>query len=249
MPTGTPDFNQNPSGNLASPGFDSGEETTRLLMGGGAQARGGRWIWATGFENGLAEIVTSGPAGSIAELTTGNGEVYQGAASLKLTTNNAINGYRFAYKTLFSQGENFGLEFIWSAENVAAGGVEISFRITGPNESSGQRSTGKIVIVINGPSSGEVYIDVNGTRTLIQSINGYLEDNPDNWHYTKIIFNFKKNIISRVYLDDLVFTLNVPGYQYTDSRRVCFFECQIKTLIARAAVAYFDNMIITTDEP
>jgi hypothetical protein len=249
MPTGTPDFNQKPSGNLSSPGFDSSEETTRLLMGGGAQARGGRWIWATGFENGLAEIVCNGAAGSAGALETGDNQVYQGAASLKLTTNNAVNGYRFLHKTLFSQGENFGLEIVWSAEDAAAGAVEISFRISGANESSGNRGAGKIVIVINGASSGEIYIDNNGTRTLIQSIDNYLEDNPDNWHYTKIIYNFKKNILSRVYFDDLIFTLNVPGYLSADSRKVCLFQVELKTLTARAAVAYFDNMIITTDEP
>jgi hypothetical protein len=218
-------------------------------MGGGAQARGGRWIWATGFENGLGEVITSGPAGSLAELTTAADTVYQGAASLKLTTNNATNGYRFISKTLFSQGQNFGVEFVWSAENVAAGGIEISFDLKGPNESGSNRATGRIVIVINGPSSGEVYHDVNGTRTLIQAVNNYLEDNPDNWHYFKMVFDFKKNNLSRVYFDDLIFTLNLPGYLSTDSKRVCSILAQIKTLTARAATAYFDNMIITTDEP
>lgn len=250
MPTGQPDFLQSPSSNLSSPSYDNAEDATRLLMGGGAQSRGGRWVWATGFESGLAEVIaTTSGTGSEVTIETGANQVYQGAQSVKLKTGATASYFAGVSKTQFSQGQNFGFELICSFEQVALGAVEFHVSITGPHADSGQGAVGKIVIVINAQYSGGVYLDVNGTRTLLSAIDDYLEDNPDNWHYIKLIFNSKTNTLSRFYFDDKVFTLNTSGYQFARQTQVLLFRASLITMTNRAAVAYMDNVVITTDEP
>lgn len=244
-PTGSPDFNQNPTGNNASPSFDNAEDTNRLLMGGGAQSRGGRWIWATGFENGLGEIISTLPGALTLEV--GASAVYQGAATGLLTTSAVLNNEVGAFKTIFSQGARRGVELIFSTLTNTA--REISFSINGPTGTDGTRGQGKIVLVINAQFDGDLYVDVNGVRTLISQVDNYLENSQQNWHYAKLVYDSKTNTIVRFLFDDLSFELNTPGYTFAQQTKVNAMFVMVKTLTATIVNIRVDNMIITTDEP
>ena len=77
--SGTPDYGRSLASNPTIQSYEPGEDTTRLLMGGGANSRSGRWLWATGFESGEAEFYsTSG-------LTIDSTLSHQGAKSAKIT--------------------------------------------------------------------------------------------------------------------------------------------------------------------
>lgn len=56
MPTGKPDFGASTSSSPASPITDDSEVANRLLFGFGANSSSGRWLWASGLENGVGEI-------------------------------------------------------------------------------------------------------------------------------------------------------------------------------------------------
>lgn len=60
---------------------DLGELASRQLLGFGSFSRAGRWLFATGFEDGLQGFLAGGAA--ITNLTD---EVYQGAQAVKMTT-------------------------------------------------------------------------------------------------------------------------------------------------------------------
>jgi hypothetical protein len=242
-PTGSQDFNEQPT---ASPTANLGETPSRILMGGGSNSQAGRWLWASGFESGMQEFITT----STTLLTIVNDWVFQGKNSCKVTTNAVINDEQAVYKILFPQGKRFGLECYVSNSLTLGANREISLTIYGPSKTTGTRSIGKIIFKITAIGAATLQTDVNGVRTTIATINDYAADSAAFFHYIKFVFDLYENKFIRLYFDDLVYDLGgVPGFAQVITSRECGFIMRLKTMTAAVATSYIDNVVLTADEP
>lgn len=251
-PIGTPDFGANPATNPTSPSFDPGEDTTRLLMGGGSQARSGRWIFATGFEEGSSPFFQSSSSGSGGEATIKNDLTYQGVGTFSLKAGNAVNDFSYLQKTFLYPSSRYGVEFVFSRIYAASCELHVTMLAGGKGESNNKARVGKIVIEIiaGGSPAVEIYWDVNGTRTPIMDASNYIGANPYLWHYFKFVFDFDTNKIPRFFLDNINTSPNFIGYEYTSI--ISTTSIEIKVINKTAGTNpnfYFDNLIITADEP
>lgn len=259
MPVGSPDFGQNVSTNPTSPSYDSGEDTTRLLMGFGAQARSGRWIYASGFEEaGINQIrvgSTGGGAGTVAQDTT---ICYQGDKCLKLNSGLVLNSSVFFQKFFMAPGSRFGIEFLWCKYDTFTVSCEMQIQLiaSGVGENKDKQRLGIIVFdIVNAGTNVKVYTENNGVRTLIRDISVHVTDQPFLWHYTKFVFDFETNQYIRLYFDNLVLDLGgVPGYQSPGTIQTGSISAAIVNKYRSAfAVNYagigIDNLVITADEP
>ena len=251
-PIGSPDFGANPATNPTSPSFDSGEDTTRLLMGGGSQARSGRWIFATGFEEGASPYLSTLAFGTGGEVKIINTFTYQGVGSFQLKAGTTLNDYSWLKKSFSFPSSRFGFEFMISRGVIQNCELEVSIYGSGKGEYKNLFRSAKIVIVfVTSPSfSALMYNDINGSRTLIKDVTGY-NLSSGQWNYFKMVFDFNDNIFSRMYYNDLTFDLNSPGYESSGATLVdSSVSIQVKNKFAGATpVFYVDNLIITADEP
>lgn len=243
MPTGTNDFNQPIQDDPTSPGQGIAQTGNRLLMGGGSNSASGRWIFADGFEDGLAAWIA--PSAASIETTT----VYQGAKSCKISTM-AVNGNTQEIRRyFFAQGSRFGVEMYFSFG--FAGPMEIQVGIEGPYKDSGKRGSSAMILDILGANSGNLYVYANASTTLVSSVNDYLLNTVQYWHYVKFSFDPKNNKVIRGYFDDLIFNFGeVPGLNLGASNdKYVLVYIKIKTKSANIATMILDNIVITADEP
>lgn len=248
-PIGSPDFGQNPSTNPTAPSYDTGEDTTRLLMGGGSSARSGRWIFATGFEEGALPFLglsNSNPALGHSGLF--NSQTFQGIASLQLRPE-ALNGATatlnkgFVYPTstygyefqLFTQGSNPEIEIlVYSQGN---GVNQDRYRFC------------KLNIVVSGSSLASVYRYTDSVTPVLigQFPTGGL------FRLFKIVYDVKNNIIKRLYFGSSLIEINEPGYEIITAPILAEnVNIQIRVTNKNTTENQFilmDNFIITADEP
>lgn len=237
MPTGTNDFNQPLQTDPTSPGQGIAQTGNRLLMGGGSNSASGRWIWASGFEDGLASLSTVN-LGKIESALT-----FQGAAALKLTTPAAVNNNAWAYKYLFSQGRVYGVECVVALQPGAAPGMEFTILIEGPNKVSGNRSQAILKLTSSNPG-GNLYLGA----TLIANVTPYMPGGY--FHYLKFVYDPYENKAKRIIFNDLVFDLgDSPGTTYANPVKHLQFQFNARTLTADSSIAIIDNCVITADEP
>lgn len=250
-PIGSPDFGQNPSTNPTAPNFDPGEDTTRLLMGGGSQSRSGRWIFATGFEEGATPFLISSASGTGGEAKIKNDATYQGLGAFGLTAGNAVNNFAYLQKIFFYPGSNYGIEFLMARQFANNCEVEISIESAGKGNSGNMFRVGKIVIAIEAGPAVKIYYDVNGSRTLIRNVTSYLTATANLFHYIKFVFDVNNNVLQYLVFDDLRFELNVNGYEYAAPVSSSTYA-KVNLINKFAGINpqfYFDNLIITADEP
>lgn len=250
MPIGSPDFGANPSTNPTSPSFDTGEDTTRLLMGGGSQARSGRWIFATGFEEGATPYVAAIGTGTGGAAAIVSSPTYQGIGAFKLTGGNAVNDYSYLLKTFLFPSASYGLEVMFSQPALI--NSELSFTISGGGKGPNRdlQRAGKIVFVMTGGGTSVIlYTDVNGSRTAIQDVTNYFQYS-NLWHYLKLVFDFETNKIKLIKFDDLIFQPDSTGYESALIYSSVNTEIKLTNKQAGAnPVYYIDNLVITADEP
>lgn len=241
MPIGSPDFNQQPT---AAPTSNQGETPNRVLMGGGSNSQSGRWLWASGFESGLAEWYIA--ASRFVALDSSI--AYQGANSATLTTQAIANDYARLLKILMPYGSSFGLEMAF-AIGLEFFQYEISFIILGKNKAAGQ-AQGNIIITVNpGVSANLYYVNSANARVLISSIKGQFETAAFAFRYIKIVYDPMENLYKRVYFNRTIFELNVPGRYIGGADETSTFDIMVTTLAADSVKMWIDNVIITADEP
>lgn len=237
MPTGTNDFNQPLQTDPTSPGQGIAQTGNRLLMGGGSNSASGRWIWASGFEDGLASL------SNVNLGTVESGVVFQGKQAIKLTTPAVINNNAWFYKYLFSQGRVYGLECVVQLIPGAAPGMEFSLLIEGPNKTSGTRSQAIVKLTSSNPG-GNLYFG----STLVSDVTPYMPGGY--FHYIKFVFDPYENKAKRIIFNDSVFELgDSPAPSYANTAKHLQFQVNIKTLTANVSSAIIDNCVITADEP
>jgi hypothetical protein len=248
MPTGTNDFNAPLPTDPTSQGQGISQISRQILMGGGANSQSGRWLWASGFESGLNEWELSTASGRI---SLAEDWVYQGVYSCKISTQAVAGSEERIEKVLFSQGGGrYGFESVFSNTLNTALQREISWRIEGGNQDPSQRSRGLIVLKINAVNDGDLYIDVNGSRTLISSVDEYIINASSFFNYIKLVFDPKTNSFIRLYFGEKIFDLGgAPGYLFSSTDRNINFRIYAKTLLNQISDTYIDNVIITADEP
>lgn len=250
-PVGSPDFGQNVSTNPTSPSYDSGEETTRLLMGGGAQARSGRWIYASGFEESHTnQIYKSG------DVTQDTSVCYQGDKCLKLNSGLVLNSQVFFIKYFMSPGSRFGVEFLWCKYDTFTVSCELQIQLNaaGVGANKDKQRTGRIIFdIVNAGTNVNVYIENNGVRTLIRDISVNVTNQPFIWHYTKFVFDFETNQYIRLYFDNLVLDLGGVAGHETNSSIGQISAAVVNKYRSAFGVNYagigIDNLVITADEP
>lgn len=256
MPVGSPDFGQNVSTNPTSPSYDTGEDTTRLLMGGGAQARSGRWVFASGFEEEhLNQFLTLSVGGTV---TIDNTVCYQGNNCVKLKSGLLLDSTAVLAKYFMSPGSRFGFEFLWCKYGTFTVSNELQIHLSagGSGPLKNKYRVGKIIFdIVNAGTDVKIYTENNGVRTLISDVSAHITNQFYLWHYVKFVFDFESNQYIRLYFDNQVFDLGgVPGYEFASP----FISGQIQASITNKyrsafAVNYaeigIDNLVITADEP
>lgn len=243
MPTGTNDFNQPLATDPTSPGQGIAQTGNRLLMGGGSNSASGRWLWATGFENGLSEF-SSSPSNAID--SNNLGQIYQGVYSGVLTTTAIVGNTQNYSKTLFAQGQRYGLEAMIRPQSPC----EVWLLIVGPYKDRGNRSFLQFVLKIDTAGSSGIYTRVGATDTLVADVSDYFTPTSLYYHYFKAVGDPKNNAFIRVMLDDQTFELNnFPGLLVPGNDRPISFGLYIKTTTAAIKTMYVDNIVITADEP
>lgn len=239
MPTGTTDFNQPLATDPTSPGQGIAQTGNRLLMGGGSNSASGRWIWATGFEDGLADstFITLG--------AISNANVYQGANALKFTLAGVSNGQWT--KSLFAQGKKYGLECMISFQNAgAANTLGATMRIAGPHKINGQRANLDVQILTSNPGG---VLKINGVT--FATVNDQLSiGGLGYYHYFKVVFDPYENAIARIYFDDLVFDIGgTPSSASVAAGKYLEFSIFPSNSAAGTQYVGIDNIVITADEP
>ena len=254
-PSGSPDFGKNVSTNPTSPSYDSGEDTTRLLMGGGSQARSGRWIYATGFEDGnLASIVPGSTFGYTGSETLDYVKSYQGAASLKMATQAVLNTFSYFEKSVLPPGSRFGMEMMF-CRTLTTPDFQHEFLIS--MEYNGNPTLGikrvhasiKIIFV----NSGNVKLYYRNAAfgfTLIQDISSYFTNIAFNWHYIKFVIDVRTGKYVRMYFDDLLIDLSsFTPYTVAGVYPQLRFITSLLTSTVNQQIYHVDNVVFTADEP
>jgi hypothetical protein len=248
--SGTPDYGKSLSSNPTIQSYEPGEDTTRLLMGGGANSRSGRWLWATGFESGLAEIV------DVSGVTIDNDIAYMGAKSLKLKTTAVIGNVALAYKLLFSpfvpeaHNARIGMEVMFLPLITVGRNSEFQLAVVFP-ASTVSAHVFRIVFTTNG-LVGNLFMDNNGVRVLIRNVDEYMTVGTEFYHYVKLVVDGKTNQYISLVWDDLIIDLNgAPGFvrPIPSTGQTLGFSWQLTAITAHAHEAYLDNLILTADEP
>lgn len=241
-PIGSPDFNQQPT---AAPTSNLGETPNRVLMGGGSNSQSGRWLWASGFESGLAEWYIAGSR----FVALDSAIAYQGANSATLTTQALANDYARILKILMPYGSSFGLEMAF-AIGLEFFQYEISFIILGKNKANNLKAQGEIIITVNpGVSANLYYVNISGARVLIANIKTQFETASFAFRYIKIVYDPWENVIKRVYFNRALYELNVSGRLVGSADETTTFDIMVTTLAADSVKMWIDNVIITADEP
>lgn len=253
--SGSPDFGKNVSTNPTSPSYDSGEDTTRLLMGGGSQARSGRWIYATGFEDGnLASIIQGSSLGFTGTETLDYTKSYQGAASLRMATQAVINTWSNFSKYVLPPGSRFGMEMMF-CRTLTTPDFQHEFMIQmtymGNPVLGLQRVIGSIKIIF--VNSGNVKIYYRNPAigfTLIQDITPYFTNLENLWHYIKFVVDVRTGQYVRLYFDDLL--IDMSGFSAYTAGGVypqLHFQTQLLTSTVNQQIYHIDNVVFTADEP
>jgi len=249
MPTGQPDFLAQPASNPTSQTFAAGEDTTRINMGGGSNSQSGRWIWATGFESGLTEVVINGASVALSSV-----RAFMGAASLGLITQAVLNDAAFMSKTLYTSAvpgvvsAKYGAECMIALSLGAAVPREFDMFLSYPGRTS--HSHFRIVLVVTAVNNAALYIDNNGVRTLISDVSAlFNSDNGDLFHFMKAVFDGAAGTYTRVMIDNLTFDLGGAAC-FVDPGVVngLFFTFTHTAKVAAVCSAWLDNVIITADE-
>lgn len=246
MPSGSQDFNAQPT---ATPTSNAGEAPNRLLMGGGSNSQSGRWLWASGFESGLAEW-TNASTPPKAILTTTSGFVYQGAQGLQLQTSGVINDVAFIEKRMYAQGSRFGLECMFAIVPTNTQTFEIS--IEGPATTAGRRSFGaaRIFYDSGGPTCVLNLSTGAGSPVVTGLYNTYISNTNLYHHYFKLSFDTRDGSFLRCLFDDLVFDLSaISAGTFANTRKYYSFKMALTSGSANQDLAWIDNVVITADEP
>jgi len=266
MPTGTPDFNANLATNPTSPSYDPGEETTRLLMGGGSTSRAGRWVFATGFEadiiglgpmnmgtmnslSGRADIMTVAPSPNVANQLY----VHQGIQFLRLQTGAQAGSMSFVYKSIPLQSGNMGLECFLFLPLSNPINAEIKLECLRWGVGGSYYYYGSLLMVFGSTLSNITlnYIDNGGTK-LIENVSRFFGgDTRASWHYIKLVYDPQTNLHIRAIMDNTSYALSTPGAgpfssSTTGNDR---YGVQMKTTDASLKEVWIDNLICTADEP
>lgn len=255
MPGGTPDYGQNLASNPTMQTWDNGEDASRLLMGGGSNSRAGRWLWASGFENGLGEFYK---ITSTEPVRISNNITYQGAASCQLTTSAIVGNLLRIGKVLFTPVQSgavsarVGIEAMVFPDITVGRSVEFEWWVSFPLVSSNESYFFKIIFDYDG-ATAKLYTDNNGVRTLIADVTAYLAGtSTQQFHYTKLVVDGRTNQYIRFTFDDLIFDLgNAPGFiqaGLASGTGVGFFF-RWSSQSPFAQTVYIDNVILTADEP
>lgn len=246
--TGTPDFNQSLVGNPTSPTFNQGEISNRVLMGGGSNSQSGYWLFASGFENGLNEWANDATGVSIE-----NTFVYQGVNSCRLQNDAIIGNTKTLNKYLFPQGERYGLEALIAMPTTLAGNPtprDIYLTIDAPSSIEGNYAGASLVIEVLGTNNANLYFEQNAIRTLITSLNSYMQDSAEFFHYVKFVFDPKTNMGICAYFDDLFFETAYAGNDRANAnRKEAIFRIRVLNEAAQAVSTFVDNVVITAGEP
>lgn len=246
-PLGSPDFGANQATNPTSPEYDGGESATRLLMGGGAQARSGRWVFATGFEDGnLSSIVVTNPAAVMLDSSVS----FQGSTSLKLITAPVVNSVANFSKVFMPPGSRFGIELQYMQPDGAIGAHEFQIQIFYEGSPTRPQSLGILKIIDTG-ATVKIYCYTSAGYTLVLDVTPYFPGASGNWHYIKFVFDLSNSKYVRLFFDDVSLDLTsltgivpaVGGYPRLS------FAVQLSTSAAASAIYNIDNLIITADEP
>lgn len=250
--TGTPDYGKSLASNPTVQSYDSGEDTTRLLMGGGANSRGGRWIWATGFESGLAEMGVSFSGVNVApSISTAN--AYMGKQSLFMTTTAA--GVLSWQKKLFSPilpgatNNKFAIEAMVSFQNNGRPFTFLWYVDAPFPDDITKRGTYAIQLVDNGAGLRKLKFFSPNVDIPGGDVSGYIVNDSKLFHYTKFVFDIKEHTLIRFTFDNIVLDLNnQPAPTGVGNR---YFDCQLNLYEAGSfpLIAHIDNVIITGDEP
>ena len=248
---GSPDFGANPNTNPTAPSFDTGEDTTRLLMGGGSNARSGRWLFATGFEEGSTPYIVKSASGTGGKTELTAVSTFQGAAAYSIVAGNAINNFAYIRKTFMYPSSSYGLELMFARPYALTSNLEISIGGGGKGVNKDKYRIGKIVFAVDtGAATVKMYHDINGSTTLLMDVTNYLTPSSDFWHYFKMVFNFDTNRITLIKFDDVIIQTDLAGYEYSASFPNVQTEVYLINKFAGVNPNYYiDNLIITADEP
>ncbi len=224
-------------------GFTNIEEiTARLLHGMGALEGGGRTLWATGFEDGLAEVQVYGT------VAVDTAVAFQEAQSAKLTTG-IVAGDAARVQKMFLplENERVGLEIMYSTGEDLQD-MQLRIRI---DRGSGDVDTAMVRAYVSGATKKLQY----GTGADTAPVWNDIADVGIPLH-TQIFNHFKLVVdpvtrkIVRIVFNGVIY--DGLDYDFTTASTVVdphdSFEVRFVTGEAAAKVAYIDNMIITGGE-
>lgn len=243
MPSGSQDFNAQPT---ATPTSNSGETPNRVLMGGGSNSQSGRWLWASGFESGLAEWTNYDVLKTT--LTQSSGFVFQGAQGIQMETSGVLNDIASIEKRMYAQGSRFGLECMVALAPSASQVFEIS--IEGPKTGGTQRVLA--IARIHYDSAGPTTSLKLGNGAVLNSTlyNTYVSNTNLYHHYFKLSFDNRTGAYLRCLFDDLNYDLaGQTAAAFAGTRQYYSFKLALQSLTANQDLAWIDNVVITADEP
>lgn len=258
-PIGDPDFNLVPNS----------EATNRMLMAGGAYSATGRWVWATGFEDGADEIDQTPTAGTISIVTS---NVYMGrqALSLKPTTGNGDSvtvSKNLRWSRVVQEWEAFGPPFTAPQDIPNKTGIEVlvKFILTNGSEFNWEiRSAGYSLAAIRYNTSGFgqigtfYYLTSSGSYQAFANVNVDYFSNNSIWHYTKLVADMNRYAPRYTYFvfDGIYFDLSTIASQRPGTWNPNIpaggvrYEMSAKNLTAGSQFeSVIDNLVITQDEP
>lgn len=258
--TGGPDFGAQLTTNPAAPAFDAAEQTSRLLMGGGAANRTGKIIWATGFEGALTftDIIPQFGQNQIAQ---GGAPIPNGSKVYAWQGNN----YLLLYSgTLVGQDysvvKNFPSNFLTGRI-----GVECMMALVGPADfhfDFNLQNGGVTSLGLQGYTSALRILSTSvPTKTFLQVRDGAgvyqtIADVTDImgfgqiYHNVKFVVDFKAGRYVRVVLNTSIYDVSSIATQAIGiGGNVGYLMLDIIPDTAANKVIAIDNLILTSDEP
>lgn len=256
MPVGAPDGGY-PSQQLASSVLDTGALGDRLLMGGGSIFKGGRVIWATGFENGaMTDFSFGGPNTAVVFAPFTGLSAWQGNYMLNLQTQAILNdvSQMFKYFPGSLPTGKWGLEAMLDIEAINAN-IEIVIAhsvVSGiPGAPLTQSAHLRLVIGANNTNVKWNVRDAGGAYNQFADLSNVVAIQTNAYYNFKWVPNFGADNNGAFYWNNTRYDLSAFGIQHTafgvDEKSN--FNIQLVNNTAAAQEALLDNVILTADEP
>ena len=252
MARGTPDGGYVNYGTAVN-SSDPGQNTDRLLMGGGSIIKTGRVIWATGFE-GISSATDFNVSGAGALVTAGGVvTAWQGNNYMALVTQAVLNDSAGMVK-YFPASIQTGK---WGVEAMIGlmGSLNSTFdfivkKVGAPSPAPTVQGQIRFVVGASAASVTMQYLNGSGAFVTLDNLGGLMAINTNVYYNMKLVVDFGSNLYSRFILNNKIYDLSAISMYVTGSGADEKSSVQFAntTLDANAKTIAVDNVIITADE-